>query len=74
MVSQRTVLIVSAISAAFLIVVLGLLTMWPNSNAIWMYDCNKAATQAAFDYTRNVGNYEAQLLWWRVAQLDCVSH
>ena len=63
MVSQRTVLIVSAISAAFVVVVLGLLMTVPTATGEWMFDCNEVATQAAFNHSTAIGNYVIQLFW-----------
>ena len=63
MVSQRTVLIVSAIAAAFVVVVLGLLITVPSREAAWMFDCNEVAVQAAFNHATAIGNYVIQLLW-----------
>jgi len=54
---------VSAIAAAFVIVVLGLLITLPSREAAWMFDCNEAAVQAAFNHATAIGNYVIRLLW-----------
>ncbi len=63
MVSQRTVLIVTCIAAAYLIVVLGMLAIYPHIAPNWMIEGGQQATQQLADHMTAMNRYLVQLLW-----------
>jgi len=63
MVSQRTVLIVTCIVAAFEVVLLGMLAVYPHIAPSWMFEGTKESMQGIADHMTATNNYLVQLLW-----------
>lgn len=63
MVSQRTVLIVTCIVAAFEVVLLGLLAVYPHIAPSWMFAGMEESVQQLADNMTATSNYIVQVLW-----------
>ena len=63
MVSQRTVLIVTCIVAAFEVVLLGMLAVYPHIAPSWMFTGMEESMQGIADHMTATSNYLVQLLW-----------
>ena len=63
MVSQRTVLIITCIAAAYVVVVLGMVAVYPHIAPSWMFDGMKETTQQLANHMTAVNNYLLQVLW-----------